>query len=108
MPCPTSMPSTPTTAWRMTPPPPTTKLAAKPAKRALAQLAEEWQVSHNLAVNSASALVFDQVSGDAIFQKNAGAVTPRYLQAMVNDRFFWPALTTTLLLILLVATAITA
>ena len=53
-----------------------TKLAAKPAKRALAQLAEEWQVSHNLAVNSASALVFDQVSGDAIFQKNAGAVTP--------------------------------
>jgi multiple sugar transport system permease protein len=33
---------------------------------------------------------------------NAGEVTPRYLQAMVNDRFFWPALTTTLLLMVII------
>ncbi|MFO7633628.1 MAG: SH3 domain-containing protein [Caldilinea sp.] len=33
---------------------------------------------------------------------NAGELTPRYIQAMVNDRFFWPAFWTTLLLMVLI------
>ncbi|NLG98762.1 MAG: ABC transporter permease subunit [Chloroflexi bacterium] len=33
---------------------------------------------------------------------NAGQFTTRYIQRMVNDRFFWPALRTTLLLIVLI------
>jgi peptidase S11 D-alanyl-D-alanine carboxypeptidase 1 len=44
--------------------------------RTLAQAAEQWQVSQHLAVNSASALVFDQKTGNALFQKNASEITP--------------------------------
>ena len=33
---------------------------------------------------------------------NAGELTMRYIQAMVNDRFFWPAFWTTLLLMVLI------
>ena len=44
--------------------------------RSLAQAAEQWQVSQHLAVNSASALVFDQKTGNALFQKNASEITP--------------------------------
>ena len=44
--------------------------------RSLAQAAEQWQVSQHLAVNSASALVFDQKTGNALFQKNANEITP--------------------------------
>ncbi len=47
-----------------------------------------------------------QVYGDGetgrIDRGNAGELTPRYIQAMVNDRFFWPALTTTLLLMVII------
>ncbi len=47
-----------------------------------------------------------QVYGDGetgrIDSGNAGELTPRYIQAMVNDRFFWPALTTTLLLMAII------
>ena len=47
-----------------------------------------------------------QVYGDGeagrIDRGNAGEVTPRYIQAMVSDRFFWPALTTTLLLMVII------
>lgn len=45
-------------------------------RRALAQAADQWEVSQNLAVNSASALVFDQTTGSAIYQKNANEITP--------------------------------
>ena len=37
---------------------------------------ESWQDAKKLAVHSASALVFDQHAGDALFQKNADAVSP--------------------------------
>lgn len=47
-----------------------------------------------------------QVYGDTetgrIERGNAGELTPRYLQAMVNDRFFWPAFWMTLLLMVLI------
>lgn len=45
-------------------------------QRALTQAADPWEVSQNLAVNSASALVFDQTTGNAIYQKNANEITP--------------------------------
>lgn len=47
-----------------------------------------------------------QVFGDAslgrISRGNTGEFTTRYLERMINDRFFWPALRTTLLIIVLV------
>ena len=47
-----------------------------------------------------------QVYGDGetgrIDRGNAGELTPRYIQAMVGDRFFWPAFWTTLLLMVLI------
>ena len=48
----------------------------KSPKRILEQVAEQWQVSQTLAVNSSSALVFDQAAGDTLFQKNASMVAP--------------------------------
>lgn len=38
--------------------------------------ADTWRESQALAVQSASALVFDQSAGDALFTKNADAVSP--------------------------------
>lgn len=47
-----------------------------------------------------------QVYGDGatgrIDRGNAGELTRKYIDKMVNDRFFWPALTTTLLLMVLI------
>jgi multiple sugar transport system permease protein len=40
-----------------------------------------------------------------IEQGDTGQFTTRYIQRMVNDHFFWPALTTTLLLIVLIIPA---
>jgi multiple sugar transport system permease protein len=49
---------------------------------------------------------FIQVFGDGedgrIRRGNAGVLTMNYLQRMVNDRFFWPALSTTMLLMVLI------
>ncbi len=42
----------------------------------LASSAVQWQETRTLAVQSGSALVVDQVGGDAIFQKNANIVAP--------------------------------
>ena len=44
--------------------------------RHAASATESWQDAKKLAVYSASALVFDQHAGDALFQKNADAVSP--------------------------------
>jgi multiple sugar transport system permease protein len=46
----------------------------------------------------------DETQG-RIEQGDASQITTRYLQRMVNDRFFWPALRTTLLLIVLIIPA---
>jgi multiple sugar transport system permease protein len=47
-----------------------------------------------------------QVYGDGatgrIDRGNAGELTTEYIEKMVNDRFFWPALTTTLLLMVII------
>jgi multiple sugar transport system permease protein len=46
--------------------------------------------------------VYEDNQTGRIDRGNAGALTPRYIQAMLNDRFFWPAFTTTLLLMVLI------
>ena len=46
--------------------------------------------------------VYDNQETGRIARGDTGALTPRYIQAMINDRFFWPALTTTLLLMVLI------
>lgn len=56
---------------------------------------EGWTQSRYIQVYS------DEETG-RIDQGNAGEFTTRYLQRMVNDRFFWPALWTTLLLMVLI------
>lgn len=43
----------------------------------------------------------DNVNG-RVDRGNAGVLTSRYIQAMLNDRFFWPAFGTTLLLMVLI------
>ena len=43
----------------------------------------------------------DNVTG-RIDRGNSGELTARYIQAMLNDRFFWPAFWTTLLLMVLI------
>lgn len=53
-----------------------TTAKSKPAGRNLTQAAAQWREAQTLAVHSASALVFDQKAGDALFQKNANAVAP--------------------------------
>ncbi len=56
---------------------------------------EGWTQSRNI-----------QVYGDGetgrVDRGNAGEFTTRYIQRMVNDRFFWPAFWTTLLLMILI------
>ena len=54
----------------------TPALASTGRVRHAASAAESWQDAKKLAVYSASALVFDQHAGDALFQKNADAVSP--------------------------------
>ncbi len=56
---------------------------------------EGWAQSRYIQVYS------DEVSG-RVDRGNAGELTGRYLQAMVNDRFFWPAFWTTLLLMVII------
>jgi multiple sugar transport system permease protein len=46
--------------------------------------------------------VYQEGSQGRIDRGNAGELTARYIQAMVNDRFFWPAFWTTLLLMVLI------
>ena len=46
--------------------------------------------------------VYESGETGRVARGDTGALTPRYIQAMVNDRFFWPALTTTLLLMVLI------
>ncbi len=46
--------------------------------------------------------VYESGETGRVARGDTGAFTPRYIQAMVNDRFFWPALTTTLLLMVLI------
>ncbi|MFN3331318.1 MAG: SH3 domain-containing protein [Caldilinea sp.] len=59
------------------------------------EVIEGWAPSRYVQVFS------DNVSG-RIDSGNAGELTMRYIQAMLNDRFFWPALWTTLLLMVLI------
>ncbi|HKY55415.1 MAG TPA: SH3 domain-containing protein, partial [Anaerolineales bacterium] len=49
--------------------------------------------------------VFDDEAQARIEEGDTGQFTTRYLERMVNDRFFWPALRTTLLLIVLIIPA---
>ena len=56
---------------------------------------EGWAQSRYIQVYT------DDASG-RIDRGNAGELTGRYIQAMVNDRFFWPALWTTFLLMVLI------
>ena len=56
---------------------------------------EGWAQSRYIQVYS------DEVSG-RVDRGNAGELTGRYIQAMVNDRFFWPAFWTTLLLMVII------
>lgn len=46
--------------------------------------------------------VFEEGTNGRVDRGNSGALTSEYLQKMVNDRFFWPALGTTLLLMVLI------
>ncbi len=46
--------------------------------------------------------VFEDETSGRIDRGNSGAFTTEYIQKMVNDRFFWPALGTTLLLMVLI------
>ncbi len=64
-------------------------------KSAVAAAGEGWAPSRYIQVYSAG-------ETGRIDRGNAGELTGRYIQAMVNDRFFWPALTTTLLLMVLI------
>lgn len=59
------------------------------------QIKEGWAPSRYIQV-------YDNQETGRIERGNAGALTLRYIQAMVNDHFFWPALTTTLLLMVLI------
>jgi multiple sugar transport system permease protein len=59
------------------------------------EVVEGWAPSRYVQVYS------DNVSG-RIDSGNAGELTMRYIQAMINDRFFWPALWTTLLLMVII------
>jgi multiple sugar transport system permease protein len=56
---------------------------------------EGWAPSRYVQVYS------DNVSG-RIDSGDAGELTLRYIQAMINDRFFWPAFWTTLLLMVII------
>lgn len=58
-------------------------------------IVEGWAPSRYIQVFS------DNVQG-RVDSGNAGEFTARYIQAMVNDRFFWPAFWTTLLLMVLI------
>lgn len=59
------------------------------------EVIEGWAPSRYVQVYS------DNVSG-RIDSGDAGELTMRYIQAMINDRFFWPAFWTTLLLMVII------
>lgn len=63
--------------------------------------ADEGQVEEGWAP-SRYIQVYDNQEAGRIARGDAGALTLDYIRAMVNDRFFWPALGTTLLLMVLV------
>jgi multiple sugar transport system permease protein len=58
-------------------------------------LVEGWAPSRYIQVFA------DEVTG-RVDRGNSGALTLEFIQKMVNDRFFWPALGTTLLLMVLI------
>jgi multiple sugar transport system permease protein len=56
---------------------------------------EGWAPARNLQI-------YENGTTGRVSRGNAGELTPRFLTRMVNDRFFWPALTMTLLVTVLI------
>jgi len=59
------------------------------------EVVEGWSPSRYIQV-------FEDETSGRIDRGNTGALTTEYIQKMVNDRFFWPAMGTTLLLMILI------